>query len=114
MRILADENIQRSVVTGLRELGHDVRFARETNQRSPDENLLELATRDRRALVTYDTDFGELIHHRGMPAPYGVALFRIHKDIPADIEAEFVLNTVNLWDTLPPGLWTVQIRHSTA
>ena len=49
-----------------------------------------------------------------MPAPYGVVLFRIHKDIPSGIEAEFVLNTINLWDSLPPGLWTVQIRHSTA
>ena len=114
MRILADENIQYSVVAGLRELGHDVRFANETDQHSPDENLLELATRDRRALITYDTDFGELIHQRHMPAPYGVMLFRIHREVLADIKVEFVLNTVNLWDPAPPGLWTVQIRHSPA
>ncbi len=112
MRILADENMWDRVVEGLHELGHEVRWAKETYQRSPDENLLELATREGLTLLTYDKDFGELIHNRRMPAPYGVMLFRIHEGVPDDVESGFILNTVNPWNPLPPGLWTVQIRHS--
>ena len=114
MRILADVNMWDRVVEGLRESGHDVHWAKETDQTAPDENLLVLATREGRTLLTYDKDFGGLIHNRGMPAPYGVMLFRIHDDVPDDVESGFIVNTVNLWDPLPPGLWTVQIRHSAA
>ena len=54
MRILADENILDQVVIRLRAAGHDVRWAMETDRGEADPNLLELATRERRALITYD------------------------------------------------------------
>ena len=58
MRILADENILDQVVIRLRAAGHDVRWAMETDRGEADPNLLELATRERRALITYDKDVG--------------------------------------------------------
>ena len=76
-----------------------------------DPNLLELATLERRALITYDKDFGDLVHRDGMSAPHGVILFRIHSDVPDTVEAEFVASSVMAWDSLPPGIWTIQIRH---
>jgi len=78
MRILADENILDQVVIQLRAAGHDVRWAMETDRGEADPNLLELATLERRALITYDKDFGDLVHRDGMSAPHGVILFRIH------------------------------------
>ena len=76
-----------------------------------DPNLLELATRERRALITYDKDFGALLNRDGMSAPHGVILFRIHSDVPDSVKAEFVASSVMAWDSLPPGIWTIQIRH---
>ena len=111
MRILADENMLGQVVIRLRAAGHDVRWAMETDRGEADPNLLELATQERRALITYDKDFGDLVHRDGMSAPHGVILFRIHSDVPDTVEAEFVASSVMAWDSLPPGIWTIQIRH---
>ena len=110
-RVLADENILNQVVIRLRAAGYDVRWAKESDRGEADPNLLELATRERRMLITYDKDFGDLVHRDGMSAPHGVILFRIHSDVPDAVEAEFVASSVMAWDILPPGIWTVQIRH---
>ena len=111
MRILADENMSAHVVARLRVGGHDVRWAKETDPSETDNNLLALAIRQRRTLVTYDTDFGELVNRHYMTAPYGVVQFRVHDHVPSEVEWEFVFNTINIWDRWPPGVWTIQIRH---
>lgn len=112
MRILADENMMSLVVDGLRAARHDVRWVRDTNPSDPDHDLLELATRERRTLITHDTDYGELVRLQGMPAPYGGLLFRTHDDVPDEVEAQFIIDSVKAWDEWPPGVWTIQIRHS--
>ncbi len=112
MRILADENMMSSVVDGLRSAHHDVRWVSDTNPSDADRDLLELATQDRRTLITYDTDYGQIVRVQGVPAPYGVLLFRIHSDIPGEVEAQFIIDSVKAWDDWPPGVWTIQIRHS--
>ena len=81
MKILADENIHERSVALLRAAGHDVRWVIETHRRAPDPNLLRLANREGRTLITFDTDFGELVHKDRLSAPHGVILFRIHKDV---------------------------------
>ena len=115
MRILADENMDRDVVLGLRAYDHDVRWATtETDRSELDANLLELGTQERRTVITYDydTDFGELICRDNVPAPYGVILFRIHDDVPKDVKRLFVVSTITSWDAWPPSIWTIQIRHT--
>ena len=77
MRILANENIPGPVVRELRNLGHDVVWARETLKGEPDRALLSLAQSEGRLVVTCDTDFGELAFHAGLPATCGVVLLRI-------------------------------------
>ncbi len=111
MRVLADENIAEQVIVRLRTAGYDVRGARETDRGEADPTLLALATRERRTLITYDKDFGDLVHRNRMTAPYGVILFRIHSAVPDTVKAEFVANSVMAWNRLPPGIWTIQIRH---
>lgn len=111
MRILVDVNMPEQAVSLLRQVGHDVRWAAETHRRTADPGLLELANREGRTLITYDKDFGELVHRDSLPAPYGVVLFRIHNDVPDEVKETFIARSVMAWDSWPPGIWTVQIRH---
>ena len=111
MRILADENISEEVVIRLRASECDVRWAKETERGRGDSSLLELATREGRTLITYDKDFGDLVYRDGISAPHGVILFRIHSLVPDSVKAKFVANSVMSWDSLLPGIWTIQIRH---
>ena len=89
------------VVVRLRTAGCDVRWARETDRGEADPDLLELATREGRTLITYDKDFGDLVHRNRMPAPCGVILFRIHPSVPDTVKTEFVASSVMAWDSLP-------------
>jgi predicted nuclease of predicted toxin-antitoxin system len=75
MRFLADESCDFAVVRELRSTGHDVMAVSEFQQRSVDEELMELAYRDDRILLTEDKDFGWLafVAHRNNP---GVILIR--------------------------------------
>jgi predicted nuclease of predicted toxin-antitoxin system len=63
-RLLSDEDFSRRVVEELRQLGHDVVTARElglANQGTQDPLILLVATRDARAVLTYNRrDFGRL------------------------------------------------------
>ena len=95
----------------LRAGGHDVLWVGESHRSAPDPDLLELATGQERTLVTYDTDFGRLIHQRHMSAPYGVLLFRLHNEVPDDAKGNFIAASATVQDPWPPGLWTIQIRH---
>ncbi|MYC35255.1 MAG: hypothetical protein F4X64_19080 [Chloroflexi bacterium] len=112
MRILADENMKRESVNELRAADHNVHWAYEIYRGTPDTNLLEIATADARLFITYDNDYGELVRRYGMPAPYGVILFRIHDDVPRDAEIKFIVGSVDIRNDWPPGVWTIQIRHS--
>jgi predicted nuclease of predicted toxin-antitoxin system len=77
MRFLADENMLGPAVAALRAHGHDVLWIRESKTGASDAVILELAQRDRRVLVTADTDFGERAFHSGLPAQCGVVLVRL-------------------------------------
>ena len=82
-----------------------------TNRSAADLSLLQLATREKRTLITYDTDFGEIIYRGNRHALYGIILFRMHVDVPEEVRMLFVVGTITSWDPWPPGIWTVQIRH---
>jgi hypothetical protein len=76
VRFLANENIPRSVIAGLRQRGHDVLSAKESLRGRPDRDLLAQAQVERRVLVTQDKDFGEIAFRSRLPAECGVLLFR--------------------------------------
>jgi predicted nuclease of predicted toxin-antitoxin system len=69
MRFLADENFPLDSVRLLRSRGHDALAAAESLSGSRDEQILALAARDGRVLLTFDRDYGELIYRRGLPVP---------------------------------------------
>ena len=59
----------RSLESSLTEHGHDVVSARSLGPRATDEELLALAYREKRILVTEDKDFGELVFVQRLPHP---------------------------------------------
>src|ERR1700694_3154022 len=75
MRFLADESCDFAVVRALRSAGHDVLAVSEFQQRSVDRELLEMAHRDERILLTEDKDFGWLTFVAHARSP-GVVLIR--------------------------------------
>lgn len=61
MRFLADMGVSRRVAEHLRSGGHDVVHLRDRGlQRAPDGEVFRLATAERRILLTFDLDFGEI------------------------------------------------------
>jgi predicted nuclease of predicted toxin-antitoxin system len=60
VRFLADENLDFAVVRALRAAGHDARALAEETSRTIDAEVIALAAREARILVTEDKDFGWL------------------------------------------------------
>ncbi|OGQ89586.1 MAG: hypothetical protein A2289_20375 [Deltaproteobacteria bacterium RIFOXYA12_FULL_58_15] len=79
MRFLVDRCAGRRLAQWLRDIGHDVVDAQEVGPDPGDQALLEQAAKDKRVLVTIDSDFGELIHLHDMPHSGLVRL----PDVPA-------------------------------
>ena len=61
LRFLADESCDFAVVRALRAEGYDVLAVSEIMHRSDDRELIELARREKRILLTEDKDFGWLV-----------------------------------------------------
>jgi hypothetical protein len=76
-RFVADENFPGDAVMGLRAAGHDVSWVREDDPGAADTQILERAIAERRVILTFDKDFGELAFGRGLGAGCGVVLFRM-------------------------------------
>jgi predicted nuclease of predicted toxin-antitoxin system len=75
--ILANENFPGEAVEALRHRGHNVA-------------ILEWAEAEKRLLLTFDKDFGELACRVRMPSSSGVILFRISTSSPAMVAQKVV------------------------
>jgi len=77
MRFLANENFPGDAVAALRSGNHDVVWVRTENPGSTDEDVLTRAMLERRILLTFGKDFGELAWNARLPADCGIVLFRL-------------------------------------
>ena len=93
MRILANENIPHQAIAALRNRGHDVKWIRLTAPGVSDKDVLTLAVKEERILITFDKDFGELALHAKLPAKCGIILFRIPIQSSRSV-AEIILSTI--------------------
>jgi uncharacterized protein with PIN domain len=75
LNFLADESCDFGVVRALRKAGHDVVAMCEIARRTDDDDVIELASREDRVLITEDKDFGWLVYARGLGS-HGVILLR--------------------------------------
>jgi len=99
MRVLADENFPQPAVEALRKAGWDVCSIAEECPGVSDEEVAALCAEQRRILLTFDKDFGQLVFRRGLPAGSGVVLFRITPESPeeaADVALALVASRSDL------------------
>ena len=93
--LLTNENVPLQSVKVLRHHGHDVLAITETSPGIGDEEVLELAYKQRRILITFDRDYGELVFLRQLPCPPAIILFRFDPATPDEagiLLADFLLN----------------------
>jgi predicted nuclease of predicted toxin-antitoxin system len=76
MNWLCDANIESVLVCWLRDLGYDVEWMLERDPSLPDAEVLQLALKGNRVLMTSDKDFGVLALNAEHKPP-GVVLLRL-------------------------------------
>ncbi len=79
MKFLANENLPMGVIMELRKLGHDILRVDEVKKGMKDLDVLNLSAKEKRILITFDKDFGELVVKEGKKSN-GVILLRIHPE----------------------------------
>lgn len=85
MRLLADENIPKSVVSSLAQGGYDILWIRTESPGISDIDVLNRACQDNRVVLTFDKDFGELLIKDTLCPPAGVILLRFPMTSPAEL-----------------------------
>jgi predicted nuclease of predicted toxin-antitoxin system len=93
MRFLANENFPLDAVERLRGEGHEVAWVRTEAPGMSDPDVLAWAVREKRTLLTFDKDFGDLAFHAGLPADCGIVLFRLGAATSSELAAK-VLSAV--------------------
>lgn len=105
IRLLLNENFPAPSVALLRESGFDVLSIAESLAGTKDEDVLSLAVREQRWLVTFDRDYGDLLFAHGYPSPPAVILLRVPSYRPTEPAAWIVALSRNAQDCL--GRFTV-------
>lgn len=76
MKFLADAHISVEMIAMLRGLGHDCLDPSAIPASMPDVDVLRMAAKDARVVLTADKDFGELVFVHAVACP-GVVLIRV-------------------------------------
>jgi len=83
-KFLADENIPMKAVEALRQKGIDIILLLEISPSLSDKEVLSLANRQGRVIITFDTDFGKLAFKEKLKVK-GVVLLRFIPRSPQHI-----------------------------
>jgi predicted nuclease of predicted toxin-antitoxin system len=94
MRFLANENFPFPSMKILRTLGFEVKHIGEDNFGISDEEVLKMAVAEKRIILTFDSDYGELIFKYKMEPPPAVVFFRLKGDNPK-AAAQILLERMN-------------------
>ncbi|MDZ4786762.1 MAG: DUF5615 family PIN-like protein [bacterium] len=62
MKLLVNENIPKASVHDLRRRGHDVVSVAEVAPAISDRQVLKMAETEGRIIITFDSDYGELVY----------------------------------------------------
>lgn len=73
---LADENVTQEVVDAARQAGYDLKWIKELRPGVDDDTVLQISLSEKRVLLTFDKDFGEMAFRQGKSASCGIILFR--------------------------------------
>ena len=92
-RLLLDENFPHSAARGLEQAGHDVQRVAVLAPGVADIHVLAMAREQQRCLVTFDSDFGDLVFQRGAPPPPCIVYLRLHP-IVSDVALALTLQAL--------------------
>jgi predicted nuclease of predicted toxin-antitoxin system len=84
IRLLADENFPSKSVDFLRANGYDVLWILKSHQGISDSDIIHLANAEKRLILTFDRDFGQLIYKEGLIPFHGVLYFRLQNFLPEE------------------------------
>ncbi|MEI6026501.1 MAG: DUF5615 family PIN-like protein [Betaproteobacteria bacterium] len=96
MRLLFDENLSARGAREVAEAGHDVASIATLAPSLDDRGVLALAREAQRVLVTFDSDFGDLVFRFGVPPPIGIVYLRMHP-IDVSLVATWILRALEDW-----------------
>jgi len=85
VKLLANENIPLASIKALRVAGFDVLAIVEDCPSEKDSRVLALAAKEKRILITFDRDYGELIFRERMPVPPAVIFLRLIPSNPLEV-----------------------------
>jgi len=120
MRFLADMGVARDVVRWLREQGHDAVHLLDLGlERLPDREIFAKAAAERRILLTFDLDFGEIaaMTRDGQAI---VLLFRLSSARYEHVRARLARCLAQIESRLAPGIVVIveetrfRVRHMRA
>ncbi len=84
MKFLANENIPLSIITQLKSHGFDIISIGLDNPSISDEQVMKIAIDENWTIVTYDSDYGELIFKHGYKPKAGVIFIRFQPSEPLE------------------------------
>ncbi|NBC06582.1 MAG: hypothetical protein GVY26_05250 [Bacteroidetes bacterium] len=84
MRFLANENYPRPSIEYLKSKGHYVKSIQEELGGSSDEEVIAIAERENLVILTFDSDYGELLFKYQREAPPSVVYFRFKGKSPSE------------------------------
>ncbi len=105
MKLLADEGVDKPIVTALINADFDVSYILETHQGAEDEMVLQIANSQNRILLTQDKDFGELVFRLKRAHP-GIILIRLDGNFPSQ-KAQIIIEILSTHEAELANAFTV-------
>ena len=90
MRLLVNENFPLSSTQLLKKAGFDIKAIGIDNPGITDKEVLGIADKENRTIVTFDKDYGELIYKHGYKPKAGVIFMRLYEFDP-ETPGEYLL-----------------------
>ncbi|MCB0330698.1 MAG: DUF5615 family PIN-like protein [Bdellovibrionales bacterium] len=108
---MANENFPLAPVELLRQAGHDVIAIGEDSPGISDREVLKRAALEKRIVVTFDSDYGELVFFEGYESPPAILLLRFAPNSPKE-PAERISALVSADESIVNGFFVVLDRDS--
>lgn len=96
MKLLANENFPLKSVTYLKAKGFDIKAIGVENPGIKDSEVMDLAIREDRLILTFDRDYGELIFKHNYHPEKGIIYLRLdefHPEYPGKLIENLLSNT---------------------